>query len=337
MTRSSEPILEVVGLKTYFKIAAGQVKAVDGVSLNLYPGETLGLVGETGSGKSTVARSILRLSEPTEGRILFHGKEVQGVSGRQLQQVRRHIQMVFQDPFASLDPRMCVGDIIAEPLVVHEHMRAGAAWHAALNLLERVELSAQQAVRYPHELSGGQRQRVGIARALSLKPEVLIADEPVSALDVSIQAQLINLLKDLQSEFGLTYLFISHDLGVVRYVSDRVAIMYLGRIVEEGSCESIFDSPRHPYTRALISAIPIPDPKSEKQRVPQVLAGEIPSPLNPPSGCRFHTRCPVAIQPDCSEQDPEQVHITPEHWAACILVRSELADAPRHAAAGPPN
>ena len=336
MTRSSEPILEVAGLKTYFKIPAGQVKAVDGVSLSLYSGETLGLVGETGSGKSTVARSILRLSEPTDGRILFHGKEVQGASGRQLQQVRRHIQMVFQDPFASLDPRMCVGDIIAEPLVVHEHLRAGAAWHAALKLLDRVELSAQQAVRYPHELSGGQRQRVGIARALSLRPEVLIADEPVSALDVSIQAQLINLLKDLQSEFGLTYLFISHDLGVVRYVSDRVAIMYLGRIVEEGSCESIFDSPRHPYTQALISAIPIPDPKSEKQRVPQVLVGEIPSPLSPPSGCRFHTRCPVAIQPDCSVQDPEHVPITPEHWAACILVHSALADTPKQAAAGPP-
>ena len=335
MTRSSEPILEVVDLKTYFNIPEGQVKAVDGVSLSLYAGETLGLVGETGSGKSTVARSILRLSQPTGGKILFHGKEVQEASGRQLQQVRRHIQMVFQDPFASLDPRMCIGDIIAEPLVVHEHLRAGAAWHAALKLLERVELSAQQAVRYPHELSGGQRQRVGIARALSLRPEVLIADEPVSALDVSIQAQLINLLKDLQAEFGLTYLFISHDLGVVRYVSDRVAIMYLGRIVEEGSCESIFDSPRHPYTQALISAIPIPDPRSEKQRVPQVLTGEIPSPLSPPSGCRFHTRCPVAIQPDCSVQDPEHIQITSGHWAACILLRGAMADTPKQAAVGP--
>jgi oligopeptide transport system ATP-binding protein len=335
MPLSSETLLRVEDLKTYFKIAEGEVKAVDGVSLSLRAGETLGLVGETGSGKSTVARSILRLNEPTEGKIFFHGIEVQNAKGRQLKQVRRHIQMVFQDPFASLDPRMCVGDIISEPLVVHEHVRPGRAWHEALRLLDRVELSAQQAGRYPHELSGGQRQRVAIARALSLRPEVLIADEPVSALDVSIQAQLINLLKDLQAEFGLAYLFISHDLGVVRYISDRVAIMYLGRIVEEGDCEMIFDSPRHPYTQALISAIPIPDPKTEKQRVSQVLVGEIPSPLMPPSGCRFHTRCPVAV-PGCSRQDPQHVYVTAQHWAACILLQDPETQIPEPVVASPP-
>lgn len=324
MNRSADILLSVEGLKTHFASRRhhGVVKAVDGVDLAISRGGSLGLVGESGSGKSTVARTIVRLEDPTDGRIIFDGVDLASLSGAAMRRIRRRVQMVFQDPYASLNPRMRLGDIVAEPFLLHESMNKQEAWQAAVGLLARVGLDRDSAVRYPHEFSGGQRQRVGVARAVAAKPDLIVADEPVSALDVSIRAQLLNLLKDLQEEFQLTYLFISHDLSVVRYVCDRVAIMYLGRIVEEGDCDAIFESPRHPYTRALLSAVPIADPDLERQRVAQLLPGEMPSPLSPPSGCRFHTRCPVAM-PQCAQVDPPFVVVGAGHRAACLLVADE--------------
>jgi peptide/nickel transport system ATP-binding protein len=320
MARPPE-LLRIEGLKTYFDVGhhRGTVHAVDGVSLTLHRGEALGLVGESGSGKSTLARTVIRLEAPTHGRVIFDGIDLSRLSSRQLRPIRRRVQMVFQDPYASLNPRMKIGDIVAEPLIVHERLSRREAQRQAAELLERVGLPAGCADRYPHEFSGGQRQRVGIARALAVRPDLIVADEPVSALDVSIRAQLLNLLKDLQRDFGLTYLFISHDLGVVRYVCDHVAVMYLGQVVEQGDCESVFASPRHPYTQALISAIPIPEPAVERYREVALLDEEMPSPLAPPSGCRFHTRCPNA-EPRCRAEAPAAVTVGTGHWAACLLL-----------------
>ena len=320
MARPPE-LLRIEGLKTYFDAGRhrGTVHAVDGVSLTLHRGEALGLVGESGSGKSTLARTVIRLEAPTQGRVIFDGTDLSRLSSRQLRPIRRRVQMVFQDPYASLNPRMKIGDIVAEPLIVHEHLRRREAQRQAAKLLERVGLPEGCLDRYPHEFSGGQRQRVGIARALTMRPDLIVADEPVSALDVSIRAQLLNLLKELQRDFGLTYLFISHDLGVVRYVCDHVAVMYLGQVVEQGDCESVFASPRHPYTQALLSAIPIPDPAVERNREIALLDEEMPSPLAPPSGCRFHTRCPKA-EPRCRAEAPAAVTVGEGHWAACLLL-----------------
>ena len=321
MSDSSRQLLRIEDLKTHF--AAGRarrhatVRAVDGISLVIRRGEALGLVGESGSGKSTLARTVIRLEVPTEGRVLFDGVDVARLSSREMRPFRHRVQMVFQDPYASLNPRMRVGDIVSEPLIVHEHVDRREARRRAAELLERVGLPPDCGRRYPHEFSGGQRQRIGIARALAVRPELIVLDEPVSALDVSIRAQLLNLLKGLQRDYDLTYLLISHDLGVVRHVCDRVAVMYLGQVVEEGVCEDVFQNPRHPYTQALISAIPVPDPAIERHREGQILSEEMPSPLAPPPGCRFHTRCPV-VMPECSARVPPPVTIADDHWAACL-------------------
>ena len=320
------PLLEVRQLVKEFHVrtgllggTAGVVRAVDGVSFTIRRGETLGLVGESGCGKTTTGRCILQLERPTSGAILFEGRDLTALDETALRAFRRRIQVIFQDPYSSLNPRMTVGQILAEPLGVHgivpdRHARAARVQ----DLLRHVGLLPQHAHRYPHQLSGGQRQRVGIARALAMEPALIICDEPVSALDVSIQAQIINLLEDLQAEFGLTYLFIAHDLSVVRHISDRVAVMYLGRIVELADRKSLYDEPLHPYTRALLSAVPIPDPELEASRERTVLRGEVPSPLHPPSGCVFHPRCPVAVA-RCREEVPELREIKPGHWAACFL------------------
>jgi oligopeptide/dipeptide ABC transporter ATP-binding protein len=322
---ASEYILEVRDLVKHFPVRgglfggeAGVVKAVDGVTFAIRRGETLGLVGESGCGKTTTGRCILQLEAATSGRIIFEGRDLTALSHGEMRSVRRRMQVIFQDPYSSLNPRMTVGQIIAEPLAVHGIVRERRARDARVKeLLQHAGLLAKMAVRYPHELSGGQRQRVGIARALAMEPSLIICDEPVSALDVSIQAQIINLLEELQAEFGLTYLFVAHDLSVVRHISDRVAVMYLGRIVEITDRKSLYEDPRHPYTQALLSAVPIPDPAVEANRVRTVLGGEVPSPLNPPSGCVFHPRCPIAID-DCHRAVPELREIRPEHRAACI-------------------
>ncbi|OGK82651.1 MAG: oligopeptide ABC transporter ATP-binding protein OppF [Candidatus Rokubacteria bacterium RBG_16_73_20] len=323
---SDAPLLEVRQLVKEFHVrtgllggTTGVVRAVDGVSFTIRRGETLGLVGESGCGKTTTGRCILQLERPTSGAILFEGRDLTALDETALRAFRRRIQVIFQDPYSSLNPRMTVGQILAEPLGVHgivpdRHARAARVQ----DLLRHVGLLPQHAHRYPHQLSGGQRQRVGIARALAMEPALIICDEPVSALDVSIQAQIINLLEDLQAEFGLTYLFIAHDLSVVRHISDRVAVMYLGRIVELADRKSLYDEPLHPYTRALLSAVPIPDPELEASRERTVLRGEVPSPLHPPSGCVFHPRCPVAVA-RCREEVPELREIKPGHWAACFL------------------
>jgi oligopeptide transport system ATP-binding protein len=319
-------LVRVENLRVWFPIKSGlvldrhvgDVKAVDDVSFGIRRGETLGLVGESGCGKSTVGRTILRLYEPTGGRILFDGRDISHLGERELRPLRRRMQMVFQDPFASLNPRHSVGRIVGEPLQVHKMASKRDAPARVRELLRRVGLPQDAASRYPHEFSGGQRQRVGLARALALNPDFIVCDEPVSALDVSIQAQIINLLEDLQSEFGLTYLFIAHDLAVVRHISDRVAVMYLGKIVEISDRKTLYDDPLHPYTRALLSAVPIPDPALEAERERVVLRGEVPSPLNPPSGCVFHPRCPIAVE-RCASVIPELREIKPGHWAACIL------------------
>jgi oligopeptide transport system ATP-binding protein len=321
----SETILEVQHLVKHFQVGGGMfsrpgvVRAVDDVSFAIRRGETLGLVGESGCGKTTTGRCILHLERPTGGQILFEGVDLAALGERALRAMRRRVQVIFQDPYSSLNPRMTVGQILAEPLKVHGIVPDKAARAARVReLLTQVGLLAQHAKRYPHQLSGGQRQRVGIARALAMEPALIVCDEPVSALDVSIQAQIINLLEDLQNRFGLTYLFIAHDLSVVRHISGRVAVMYLGKIVEITDRRALYEEPLHPYTRALLSAVPIPDPALEAQRSRTVLRGEVPSPLNPPGGCVFHPRCPHAVE-RCSAEKPLLREIRSGHWAACHL------------------
>jgi oligopeptide transport system ATP-binding protein len=317
-------LLHVEDLVMHFPIKSGiiidreigRVRAVDGVSLEIKQGETLGLVGESGSGKSTLCRAILQLLTPTSGSVRFEGQEVVGLKGRAMRPLRREMQMIFQDPYASLNPRQRVGEIIGAPMKLHGLASGEGLKRNVQGLLERVGLGPEHYNRYPYEFSGGQRQRIGIARALALRPKLIIADEPVSALDVSIQAQIINLLEDLQDEFKLTYLFVAHDLGVIRHVSDRIAVMYLGKIVEFGPADEVYTNPIHPYTLSLLASLPIPDPRANAEREPMVLEGDIPSPANPPAACRFHTRCPYATE-ICSEVEPELVHHGHGHWAAC--------------------
>ena len=326
----AELLLEVKNLQKYFPVrrgvfrrTVGHVKAVDDVSFYIRGGETLGLVGESGCGKTTCGRTILRLIEPTAGQVLFHrdgdAVDVARLRGRQLKELRREMQIIFQDPYSSLNPRMTVGDIVGEPLVVHHVGRGREIRERVAELLEAVGLNPQYMKRYPHEFSGGQRQRIGIARALALEPKLIIADEPVSALDVSIQAQVLNILEDLQKQFGLTYLFIAHDLSVVKHISDRVAVMYLGKIVEMASNEDLFADPKHPYTEALMSAVPVPDPDFEMERI--ILQGDVPSPVNPPSGCYFHPRCSYAKEV-CSQAAPEFRDLGGEHYATCHFADS---------------
>ncbi len=320
---SDTPLLHVTDLVKHFPIKSGvvidrevaRVRAVDGVSLTLRDGETLGLVGESGCGKSTVCRAIMQLVAPTSGSVLFAGQELVGRSARELRPLRREIQMIFQDPFASLNPRKRVGQIVGEPLELHGVAKGSEVKRQVQELLERVGLQAEHYNRYPHEFSGGQRQRIGIARAIGLRPRLIIADEPVSALDVSVQAQIINLLDDLQREFSMAYLFVAHDLGVVRHVSDRVAVMYLGKIVEESGADALYRDPQHPYTQALLSAVPIPDPRENAARQRITLSGDVPSPIDPPPGCRFHTRCPKATEV-CRTTEP-LLQGTSGHQVAC--------------------
>ena len=322
----SEPLLQVDRLVKHFTVgggffgrAPGLVRAVDDVSFEVRRGETVGLVGESGCGKTTTGRCILRLEQPTSGRILFEGVDLAALDEEALRAVRRRMQVIFQDPYASLNPRMTVGDILAEPLKVHAIVPDAAKRKARVQeLLAQVGLLPQHARRYPHQLSGGQRQRVGVARALAMEPSLIVCDEPVSALDVSIQAQIVNLLEDLQARLGLTYLFIAHDLSVVRHLSDRVVVMYLGKVAEVADRKSLYEDPVHPYTRALLSAVPIPDPKVEARRERTVLRGEVPSPLKPPSGCVFHTRCPIAVA-RCTAEVPALREIRSGHWGACHL------------------
>ena len=325
-TTEADTILEVRDLVMHFKVrhglfggSAGVVRAVDGVSFKLKRGETLGLVGESGCGKTTTGRCVLQLERPTSGAVIFEGQDLAKLDPVALRAARKRVQVIFQDPYSSLNPRMTVGQIIAEPMAVHAiEPDANARARRVSELLARVGLLPQHARRYPHELSGGQRQRVGIARALAMKPSLIICDEPVSALDVSIQAQIINLLADLQADFGLSYLFVAHDLAVVRHISDRIAVMYLGKIVELATREDLYNAPKHPYTRALLSAVPIPDPVIEADRERQVLKGEVPSPLNPPSGCVFHPRCPIAVE-RCQREVPSLRTVGAAHEAACHL------------------
>ena len=314
-------LLKVENLRKAFKVSANRpgaakqsLKAVDGVSFEIKSGETLGLVGESGCGKSTTGKLLLRLIEPDSGSIEFDGKDVTGMGHRELTAMRRDMQIIFQDPYASLNPRMRVGDIIGEPLVIHSLAKGQAIKEQVLSLMQKVGLAPEHYDRYPHEFSGGQRQRIGIARTLAVKPHLIVADEPVSALDLSIQAQIVNLMKDLQEEFGLTYLFISHDLGIIEHVCDRVAVMYLGRIVEIATAEQLYHQPCHPYTEALLNAVPIPDP--QRVRKHQLLSGEIPSPIDPPDGCHFHPRCPYA-QEICRKEYPPLTNHKEGHQAAC--------------------
>jgi oligopeptide transport system ATP-binding protein len=336
---NGSPLLSILDLKVHFDLSGssswrrllGQrpqkriVKAVDGVSLKIYKGETLGLVGESGCGKSTLGRAILRLTEPTSGQVFYHERDLAHLSGRQLREQRRHLQIIFQDPYASLNPRMTVGQIVGEPLETFRLAHGAAAEKRVQELLETVGLSRRFIKRYPHEFSGGQRQRIGIARALAVDPDFIVADEPISALDVSIQAQIMNLLEQLQREKRLTYLFISHDLRAIRHLSDRVAVMYLGKLVEIADAATICREPLMPYTKALISAVPVPDPVVEATRQRIVLEGDVPSPMNPPEGCRFHTRCPYAIRA-CKYVVPPLVQIKRDHWAACIRISPEQPD-----------
>jgi oligopeptide transport system ATP-binding protein len=328
-----EPLISIRDMKVHFDLGGGGVldklvggspvrrvvKAVDGVSLDIFPGETLGLVGESGCGKSTLGRALLRLTEPTGGQVLFRGRDLARLTQREMRGQRRHLQMIFQDPYASLNPRMTVAQIISEPLDTFGLARGGERESRVRELMETVGLSPRFLKRYPHEFSGGQRQRIGIARALAADPDFIVADEPISALDVSIQAQIMNLMERLQRERDLTYLFISHDLRAIRHVSDRVAVMYLGRLVEMADAKVIYRDPLMPYTKALISAVPVPDPSAESTRRRIVLQGDVPSPINPPSGCPFHTRCPWAIE-KCGEVVPPLAEVKPNHFAACIRI-----------------
>ena len=326
----SEILVSVRDLKVHFgEPKHGVVRAVDGVSFDIARGETLGLVGESGCGKTTLGRSILRLVRPTSGEVRYRGD----LLGEDMRPFRRHMQMIFQDPYASLDPRMSIGSIVAEPLHALGLARNGDAAPRVEELLNMVGLNPRFVRRYPHEFSGGQRQRIGIARALAAKPDFIVADEPISALDVSIQAQILNLMEKLQDELGLTYLFISHDLRAVHHVSDRVAVMYLGEIVELASARDLYERPLMPYTRALISAVPLSNPEAESRRKRIVLTGDVPSPVNPPSGCRFHTRCPWAI-PECAQVKPVLREIAPAHWASCIRIGIEEPDIERAAEKG---
>ena len=320
-------LVRVDNLKKHFPITrgiviqrqVGAIKAVDGVAFTIYRGETLGLVGESGCGKSTTGRTILQLYRPTSGDVRFEGESLVEMKGERLRRQRRRMQMIFQDPYASLNPRMTVGSIVGEPLEVHNVAAGRQRQERVQELLELVGLNPYFVNRYPHEFSGGQRQRIGVARALALNPEFIVCDEPISALDVSIQAQVVNLLEDLQEQLGLTYLFIAHDLSMVRHISDRVAVMYLGKIVELTDRDTLYANPKHPYTEALLSAVPIPDPAVEEQRRRIILEGDVPSPANPPLGCNFNTRCPKVMQV-CYEEDPEFKEIAPGHWCACHLV-----------------
>jgi oligopeptide/dipeptide ABC transporter ATP-binding protein len=319
-----EYLIEVRGLRKYFPLGnrllggGGEVvRAVDDISFAIRRGETFGLVGESGCGKSTTGRCILRLIEPTSGEIRFDGRDLLSLTATEMRRARRDMQIIFQDPYSSLNPRMRVGDIIEEPLIIHRLGERQKRRERVVELLNLVGLDAEHATRYPHEFSGGQRQRIGIARALALDPKFIVCDEPVSALDVSVQAQIVNLLEDLQLRLGLTYLFISHGLAVVEHISTRVGIMYLGKIVEMASSEEIFRNPLHPYTRALLSAIPVPDPDARRERLP--IEGDIPTPVNPPSGCRFRTRCPMA-EPRCGESEPQMVEVSEGHFVACMVI-----------------
>ena len=336
------PLVSITDLKVHFPAGGGSlvhritgrgdaprvVKSVDGVSLDIHRGETLGLVGESGCGKTTLGRAVLRLVEPTSGHIRFRGLDLTTLRPRQLRHARRHMQMIFQDPYASLDPRMTVGQIIAEPIDTFSLARGAGRRERVRELMATVGLSERFINRYPHEFSGGQQQRIGIARALAANPDFIVADEPISALDVSIQAQIINLIERLQQERNLTYLFISHDLRAVRHTSTRVAVMYLGAIVELGDALDVCDAPLMPYTRALVSAVPVPDPVVERRRIRVVLSGDIPSPIDPPSGCRFHTRCPYVIDA-CRTVEPALVEIRPRHFAACIRISADRPDIAR--------
>ena len=319
-------LLEVKDLEMHFPVTSGiifqrkvaDIKAVDGISFSIRKGETLGLVGESGCGKTTAGRCILQLYKPTGGDVLFEGQRLNDLSSKQMIPIRRKMQIIFQDPYGSLNPRMTCGDIIGEPLVIHKLTQGKGEFNDRIEeLLQTVGLNPYMADRYPHEFSGGQRQRIGIARALAVNPSFIVCDEPVSALDVSIQAQVINLLEELQDQFGLTSLFIAHDLSVVRHISDRVAVMYLGHIVEIADRDELHENPQHPYTKALLSAVPIPDPVLESQRERTVLTGDVPSPMNPPVGCVFHTRCPDMTD-DCKLGMPELREVSPDHWVACI-------------------
>jgi oligopeptide transport system ATP-binding protein len=350
MSANNSTLLSIRDLKVHFDLGGGGpldklfgtnpekrvVKAVDGVSIDIYEQETLGLVGESGCGKSTLGRAVLRLTEPTAGQVFYRDRDLAHLSQRQLREQRRHLQIIFQDPYASLNPRMTIGQIVGEPLDTFHLARGREAEKRVQDLLETVGLSKRFIKRYPHEFSGGQRQRIGIARALAVDPDFIVADEPISALDVSIQAQIMNLLERLRREKNLTYLFISHDLRAIRHVSDRVAVMYLGRLVEIAEAKTIYNDPLMPYTKALISAVPVPDPQVEATRQRIMLEGDVPSPINPPSGCPFHTRCPYAIDV-CKEVVPQLVEIKPSHFAACIRIspaQPHIEDVPPGAAPG---
>ena len=312
-----EPIISVRNLKKYFKVGSGTLKAVDGLNFDIYPGETFGLVGESGCGKTTAGRTLIRLYEPTDGKVMFKDQDIYALSKSKMRDVRRDFQMIFQDPYASLNPRMTVEEIIAEPLEIHKIFKNKKEQHARIiELLELVGLNEEHAMRFPHEFSGGQRQRIGVARSLALNPEFIVCDEPISALDVSIQAQVVTLLKDLQEQLGLTYLFIAHDLSMVRYISDRVGVMYLGHMMELAGSEELYDNPMHPYTRALLSSIPIPDPEIQSERRRIILEGDVPSPIDPPEGCRFVDRCSYAID-RCRQETPEFRELKPKHFVAC--------------------
>ena len=327
--REELPLIRLQNLQVYFSVKQGNffqkqvsfLKAVDGISLEINRGETFSLVGESGCGKSTTGRAILQLEKPTDGTVYFEDMDLTVLQEKALQQMRRRMQMIFQDPYASLNPRMTIGKIISEPLIVHHLCTQKQARNRVKELLELVGLNPNYINRYPHEFSGGQRQRIGIARALAVQPDFIVCDEPIASLDVSIQAQVINLLKSLQKQFNLTILFIAHDLSVVRHISDRIAVMYLGKVVELADQTQLYENPLHPYTKALLSAVPIPDPEIEKKRERILLTGEIPSPISPPSGCRFHTRCPLAVE-ECRMIEPQWREINSRHFVACHLVES---------------